>query len=151
MPLSPKDQAWSNRFFYTKQYPIYHAWLPAFNQTVSVIELNGVVLVKILTGILSVKVISGPLGALKAAAFASSQGVLIYLLFLAFMSVSLGFINLLPWPGLDGGRILFLVIEIISRRNISYAWEALLSRLGLIILFVFIAETIINDLLRMMI
>jgi regulator of sigma E protease len=150
MPLSPKDKAWSKRFFYTKQYPFYQGWLPAFNQTLSVIELNGVVLVKILTGILSVKVVSGPLGALKAAAFASSQGVLIYLLFLAFMNASLGFINLLPWPGLDGGRILFLGIELITRHTISYAWEVLLSRLGLIILIVFIAETVINDLLRMM-
>lgn len=112
--------------------------------------VNGVVVSKMLTGHLSIKSLVGPVGLLSGSFFAAKQGVVIYLAFLGFISVSLAFINLLPIPGLDGSQLLYLAIELFRGRPLSPALQMLLLRLGIILLTVLMIQALMNDVLRLL-
>jgi len=79
---------------------------------------------------------------------AANQGIISLLYLLAFISVNLGFINLLPFPALDGGRIVFLIIELVRGKPIDQKKEGLIHFIGLILLFALMIFVTYNDILR---
>jgi regulator of sigma E protease len=121
-----------------------HAW----QNTVLFTNLNFIMLGKILTGKISLKSLGGPITIFENAGTALNNGFVSFLGFLAFLSISIGVINILPIPGLDGGHLLFESIEAITRRPISPQFQSLLLRLGFIFLLIVMAQAIINDILR---
>lgn len=131
------------------RYPWWQAWKPAFHETVFFSEFNFLVLGKMILGQISLQGLGGPITIFTSANLAFKQGVAIFLSFLALLSITLAVINILPIPGLDGGHLLFLVIEAIRGRPLTLNAQLLLTRLGIIFLIVIMFQATVNDLLRM--
>lgn len=101
---------------------------------------------KMFTGQVSVKNLSGPISIVKVAGSSLSSGFLYFLKFLALFSISLGVLNLLPIPVLDGGHFLFYVIEWIRGRPISDHVQGLALQLGIFLMIGVMLFAIMNDL-----
>jgi regulator of sigma E protease len=82
--------------------------------------------------------LSGPVGILSFSAAAIKQSWTVFWLFTALLSLNLGMVNLLPFPALDGGRLIFLFYELIFRRKPSPHWERAAHSLGFLLLLVLI-------------
>jgi regulator of sigma E protease len=93
--------------------------------------------------------LGGPITIFETAGNALNYGFLSFLSILAFLSISIGIINLLPIPGLDGGHLFIQIIEFIFRRQIPERVLGLLFRLGLIFILLLLVQAITNDILRM--
>jgi regulator of sigma E protease len=106
---------------------------------------------KMLIGDASLKNLSGPLTIADYAGKSASMGFTPYLVFLALISVSLGVLNLLPLPVLDGGYLMYYLWEGITGRSVSDAWMERLQRGGLAMLLVMMSIAIFNDITRLFI
>lgn len=101
-----------------------------------------------LTGNVSLKSLSGPIDIAQYAGYAAQSGVTSFLEFLAFVSISLGVLNLLPIPVLDGGHVLYLAAEAVKGKPLSERVEALGQRVGLALLLMLMGFAVCNDLIR---
>ena len=136
---------------------------PGFFEVIHEIFFQGVYMGKIvfmslgmlISGEAGMKDLSGPVGVVSQmgeVATSSGGGLagFINLLFLAgFISINIGIMNLLPFPALDGGRIFFILIELIIRRKIPADKEGLVHFVGLILLFGLMIFATWNDILRL--
>ena len=104
---------------------------------------------RMLVGEASLKNLSGPLTIADYAGRSASLGLTQYLTFLALISVSLGVLNLLPLPVLDGGHLMYYLWEGLSGRAVSEAWLERLQRGGIAILAAMMAVALFNDLARL--
>ena len=93
--------------------------------------------------------LGGPITIFESAGSAFIQGLIPFLSFLAFLSISIGIINVIPLPGLDGGHLLFQGIEAIIRRPIPVKVLALCYQLGFILLLILVFQSVINDVARL--
>ena len=92
--------------------------------------------------------ISGPVGIFNMVAQASQFGFSYVLLFAAILSISLAIFNILPFPALDGGRILFVIIESITHKKISEKWQTILNGIGFIILILLMIVVSVRDIMK---
>jgi regulator of sigma E protease len=104
---------------------------------------------RMVIGEASVKNLSGPLTIADYAGKSASMGLTQYLLFLALISVSLGVLNLLPLPVLDGGHLMYYLWEAITGRSVSDAWMERLQRGGVAVLLVMMSIALFNDFARL--
>lgn len=93
--------------------------------------------------------LSGPVGIFNIVGQIARQGFLSLLTFIAFLSVNIGVLNLLPIPALDGGRILFISIEGITRKRIPRKTENLVNNVFFILLMLLFVYVTFNDVLRL--
>jgi len=107
------------------------------------------VLGRMLIGQASLKNISGPLTIADFAGKSAAQGLVQYLSFLALISLSLGVLNLLPLPVLDGGKLAYYLWEGVSGRSVSDAWAGWLQRAGVAMLAVMMGVALYNDIVRL--
>ncbi len=107
------------------------------------------ILRQLFTGKVGVGQLSGPIGVVGAISSAASNGLYSLLYITAFLSVNLGFINLLPIPALDGGRLIFLFIELIIGRPVSRSKEGLIHTIGFIFLMGLILFVSFKDVIRL--
>jgi len=103
---------------------------------------------KMIIGQASLKNLSGPLTIADYAGKSASLGWTAYLLFLALISVSLGVLNLLPLPVLDGGHLMYYLWEGITGRSLSQAWMEGLQRGGVAVLLCMMFIALFNDVTR---
>jgi len=103
---------------------------------------------RMLIGEASIKNLSGPLSIADYAGRSASLGFVQYLVFLALLSVSLGVLNLLPLPVLDGGHLVFFAWEAVTGRGVSEAWLGWLQRGGVAILLLGMSIALFNDVTR---
>jgi regulator of sigma E protease len=108
------------------------------------------VLGKLVMGEAALKNISGPITIAQFAGQSASIGLDHYLNFIALISISLGVLNLLPIPVLDGGHLLYFVIEIVKRRPLSEQAQAFGQQLGLIMLAGLMGIAFYNDIARLL-
>ena len=94
------------------------------------------------------KDISGPVGIFNMVAQASQFGFSYILLFAAILSISLAIFNIMPFPALDGGRILFVIIESITHKKISEKWQTILNGIGFIILILLMVVVSVRDIMK---
>jgi regulator of sigma E protease len=102
----------------------------------------------LITGDASIKQITGPIGIAGMAGKSAQSGVVAYLGFLSLISISLGLMNLLPLPMLDGGQLVFDAWELVSGNPVSEAFRALAVRLGLIGVISVTCIAFYNDFLK---
>jgi regulator of sigma E protease len=99
-------------------------------------------------GASSVKDLAGPLGVAKLSGESVRQGAGAFLFFIAYVSVSIGFLNILPFPVLDGGHILYVIIESIIRRPIPAKLKVYIQQAGMAMLLLLVLFVSYHDLLR---
>jgi regulator of sigma E protease len=104
---------------------------------------------RMVVGQASVKNLSGPLTIAEYAGKTASMGFIQYLGFLALISVSLGVLNLLPLPVLDGGHLMYYLWEAVTGRSISEAWMERLQRGGVAVLLLMMSIALFNDVTRL--
>lgn len=105
---------------------------------------------KMLTGDLSWNHLSGPVSIASAAGESSSLGILPFLGFLAMVSVSLGILNLLPIPLLDGGHLMYYFAEIIRGKPVDEVWQIRGQKLGILLIGMLTLVAFFNDIQRLL-
>jgi regulator of sigma E protease len=104
---------------------------------------------RMVIGEASIKNLSGPLTIADYAGKSASLGITSYILFLALISVSLGVLNLLPLPVLDGGHLMYYLWEGLTGRSVSDVWMERLQRGGVVVLMALMSVALFNDVARL--
>jgi len=107
------------------------------------------VLGKLVTGEASVRNLSGPITIAHYAGITARIGLEPFLGFLAIISISLGVLNLLPVPMLDGGHLFYYLIEVFKGSPVSEQTEIIGQKIGILLLFCLMSIAVYNDLLRL--
>ena len=137
------------KLFTTVRYPPGTAFLHAFDKTWETSWFTLKMLGEMFLGKISVKNLGGPVTIADYAGQSARIGPLAYLSFLALISISLGVLNLLPVPVLDGGHLMYYMAEIIRGRPLPDKAMEIGQQLGLFLLFSLMALAIYNDLHRL--
>ncbi len=121
----------------------------ALDETWADTRLTLVAIKKMITGLLSPSNLSGPITIARVAEASVSSGFEGFIRFLAYLSVSLGILNLLPVPVLDGGHIMYYTIEAIRKKPLSDEVQALGLRIGMAMILTLMVFALYNDLMRL--
>jgi regulator of sigma E protease len=104
---------------------------------------------KMITGEISLKNVSGPITIADVAGETARGGAIVYLQFIAFISMNLGVMNLLPIPVLDGGLLLYYSLEVLTGRPLPERIFEIAQRAGVGLLLMLMALAVFNDLARL--
>ncbi len=132
------------------QYPPGKAFLRSLKKTWQISALTVRMLGKMVVGEASVENISGPITIARYAGHSAAIGLAQFMAFLAIVSISLGIINLLPIPLLDGGHLMYYVVELVKGSPVSERSQVVGQRVGILILALLMALAFYNDLLRLL-
>jgi regulator of sigma E protease len=110
-----------------------------------------IIVVSLFTGKLSINSLSGPVGVYQAVGVASKSAEAIFsLIYLtAYLSINIGFMNILPFPAFDGGQAFLLIIEKITGKKISSKVKSVINTIGFAILLLLMIYVTIKDVLRL--
>jgi regulator of sigma E protease len=145
---APRD-LWNNLRAVYRMGPI--AAIPAaFRDVWQMSALTLKLLYRMVLGEVSVKNISGPISIAQVAGVSASIGAVYFLRMLAFISVGLGVLNLLPVPVLDGGHLLYYVVEMVKGSPLSDRVQAIGVRIGLTLLVALMGLAFYNDIMSLM-
>ncbi len=103
---------------------------------------------KIVVRVIPLDTVGGPIMIAQLVSQGAEQGIVSVLMLTAIISVNLGLINLFPIPVLDGGHILFCSLEMLFGRPVPLKWQAMTTRMGIVLLVFLMGMAIFNDLLR---
>ncbi|MBI2785842.1 MAG: site-2 protease family protein [Legionella longbeachae] len=107
------------------------------------------ILKQLFSGVIPFSVLLGPLGIFAASVASFMQGLTVFIFFIASLSLVVALINLFPIPGLDGGSIVYALVEKMRGKPVSVAMELLLHRLVFIVFCVVLMHLMMNDLQRL--
>ena len=142
------DKEQINKYLAVEKYSFPQNFTMAIDQTNEMIVLTLNMLGKMITGQISGKNLSGPVGIAKDAGTVAKRGLIATLSFMAIISISLGILNLLPVPVLDGGQILFVLVEKIIRRPLPEKIQIVFQQIGVGALLFLMVFALYNDLIR---
>jgi regulator of sigma E protease len=128
--------------------PLEAGWA-SLKQTWMISKLTLVSLVKIVEGVVSPKTLGGPILIAQMAGTQAREGVIPFILFMALLSINLAVLNLLPIPVLDGGHLLFYLIEIVKGSEVSVKWREMASQVGFVLLIILMIFVFIMDIDRL--
>ena len=131
------------------RYGLFEAGEKALRETWDKSKFSLVMMGKMLTGEVSWRNLSGPVTIADYAGQSARLGLDYYVKFMALVSISLGVLNLLPIPVLDGGHLMYHMIEVVRRRPLSERAMEIAQRVGLSMLFVMMAFAFFTDLNRL--
>lgn len=103
---------------------------------------------QLFSGVIPFSMLLGPLSVFAASVASLTQGIVVFLFFIASLSLAVALVNLFPIPGLDGGSIVYALIEKVRGKSVSVAMELLLHRLVFIIFCMVLVHLLMNDLQR---
>ena len=118
-------------------------------KTASIFKQMGITVSYLFTGGISLNQLSGPVGIYSVVGEQSKAGLASILYLIAFLSINVGFINLLPLPAFDGGHILFIVIEKIKGSPVSPELENKIHAIGMFLLMMLMVIITINDIIKL--
>ena len=131
-----------------KQRGFFSSIKYAFTKTIELIEYMFFVIWYLITGKISLTNLSGPIGIFTMVGETAKEGLINLVYLMAIISVNVGFINFLPLPAFDGGRILFLIIEKIKGSPVNPKIENIIHTVGLGLLMLLMVFITYNDILR---
>jgi len=132
-----------------KRFPFGEAVSAGAKRSVELIDLTLVFIQKLFAGHVSTSNIGGPITVVQIAGQAAQTNISSILSVLAFLSIQLGILNLLPIPILDGGHLFFYTFEVVFRRPLSLRAREWAQQLGLILLIMLMVLAFYNDIVRM--
>ena len=143
-----------------RKNPLSAFWT-GLRQTWMISRLTVVSIVKMFQGIVSPKSLGGPIMIAQIAGSQVKEGIVPFILFMALLSINLAILNLLPVPVLDGGHLLFYLIEGVTGHEVNLRWREMAQQIGfflliLLMIFVFMMDIerlnikIINDFIKML-
>lgn len=131
-----------------KRYnPLHALWLGA-EKTAEITYLTALVIVKMVQNVVPANTIGGPLMIFKIAGDQAQAGIIPLLMFMGVLSVNLGFLNLLPIPILDGGHIVFFLIEAVKGNPVSIKGREIAQQVGIFLLISLMVFAFYNDITR---
>jgi regulator of sigma E protease len=137
-------------YFVMESYSFPQAFVRAIKKTWEMSVLTLRVLGRMLIGEASVKNLSGPISIAQYAGQSAGIGVLAFLSFMAIVSVSLGVLNLLPVPLLDGGHLMYYLIELVIGKPVSETIQLYGQQIGVILLLGLMSIAFYNDIIRLL-
>jgi len=147
--VESKKTHWPDNMIRLQRYNPIKALSKAIYKTYDMSVTTLSLLGKMIIGDISFKGISGPVGIAQGAGFSASLGFTHFLSFIALVSVSLGIINLLPLPILDGGHFLFFIIEAVIKRPLPEKVQEISLKIGILLLISVMLLALYNDLSRL--
>jgi regulator of sigma E protease len=142
------DSTWLNTLKYTQYYEVPQAGWQSLLTTRDTIWGSLKLMGRMLMGASSMDNLSGPLEIATMAGQTAQQGLFSYLEFIALVSVSIGVLNLLPIPVLDGGHLMYYTAELIRGKPLSERVQLLGQRVGLALLALLMVFAMLNDISR---
>lgn len=124
---------------------LYHSFYKSANTVTMIWES----LIDLVTGRYGVEDLSGPVGVTGAISTAAKSGMPSLANMFVFISINLGIFNLLPLPALDGGRLVFQLIELIARRPVNPVIEGYIHFAGIVLLMLLMVVVTFKDILRL--
>ena len=122
-----------------------HSWF----RSVSTVKMVYDSLVGLFSGRFGVEAVSGPIGITKTVATVAKTGFLNVLYLVVVISINLGIMNLLPFPGLDGGHLMIYAIEVVRRKPMKKELEGTINFIGLLILLALAVLIAIKDIINL--
>lgn len=136
-------------YVYPEEKTVLSVIEEAAKWTMSLARMIFLSLVDLLTGNVAINQMSGPVGIVTVISEAASIGIENVLLILAMITINLGIFNLVPFPALDGGRLLFLLIELLRGKPINQKYEIVVNTVGMFILLGFMAFVTFSDVTKL--
>lgn len=146
---SVEQVAFPEEMLRVTRYPIYSAWIPALNKTWEVTVFTLESIKKMVMGAISPKNLSGPITIAQVANATAESGFESFIGFIALLSISLGVLNLLPIPVLDGGHLLYYFIELIAGRPVPERIQNWGLQMGMFLIVSIMILAFYNDLTRL--
>ena len=134
---------------YKKEYGFGKSVSYAFKRTISLFGSMVDTLKYLFTGKVGVNQLSGPVGIFTIVDSQAKEGLEAVLYLVAYLSINVGIINLLPFPAFDGGRILFLIIEKVFKKPVSKKVENMIHSIGFMLIIGLLIYVTFNDILRL--
>ena len=134
---------------YEKEYGFTKSLSYAWNKTISLFGSMWDTLKYLFNGKVSINQLSGPVGIYSVVDSQAHQGMEALLYLVAYLSINVGIINLLPFPAFDGGRILFLFIEKIFRKPVSKNIENTIHSIGFMLIIGLLIYVTFNDIIKL--
>ena len=122
-----------------------HTWY----RSLSMVKMIWESLVDLLIGRMGMEAVSGPVGVTDAMVTAAKGGASQFFNLLAVLAMNLGVFNLLPFPALDGGRLVFILFEMIFRRKVPAKVEAAIHTAGILLLFALMIFVVFKDIVKL--
>lgn len=132
-----------------KSYGFISAINYSIDKTISLIKTMFIVVSNLFTGHLGLNKVSGPIGIYNVVGAEAKAGFNGILYLIAFLSINVGFINLIPFPAFDGGRLLFLIIEKIKGSPVDSKVENTIHTVGFALLMILMLYITFNDILKL--
>ena len=141
------------RYGFTLRSDIRHGFFPAiqyaFTKTGSLVEQMTLIIGYLFTGKLSLDNLAGPVGIFNIVGETAKTGFLNLLYLIAYLCINVGFINFIPLPAFDGGRLLFLIIEKIKGSRVSPKVENMVHSIGFMLLMILMVFITYHDIVRL--
>ena len=147
--VAPNVENWPKGYVFDMQYGILPALEKSAEKTWALISLSFRMIGKLLVGDIGLNNLSGPISIAQGAGVSAESGLVYFLSFLALISVNLGVVNLLPLPVLDGGHLMYFLIELIRGKPVSDRVQEIGFRIGAFVLMMIMGIAIINDFTRL--
>ncbi len=144
-----QDPSIIRQYQQTQQLGLWSATVAGLEQTQALISMTLTMLKRMITGDISLSHLSGPISIADFSGQAIQSGWVQFLTLMALLSLSLGILNLLPIPMLDGGHLTYYVYEMIRGKPVSEGFEMAAQRVGFLMIAGLTLLAISNDLLRL--
>jgi len=150
--LYDADQLTSVTSIVNERYPFYTAPYHALKEVYRTAKITGIMFIDMVKGLITSGEISegvaGPVGIAKMTGDFAREGIIPFIRFIALLSISLGVLNILPFPALDGGKLLFILIELVLGRPVPSKWENYVHMFGYVLILALIVAVTYQDIIK---